>query len=91
MNWINVATIVAVIVMVALGIYFFTWMSKSQRAAAEQYREQMSAAAAAEAREADAAGETHASEDSHDASAGAGLSAADRLKFEEQHRSSGSV
>ena len=87
MNWVNVATIVAVIVMVALGAYFLVWMTRSQKAAAAQYQEQMRAAAAREAASADEAEEAHES----DAAGGDGLSDADRLKFQEQHRSSGSV
>jgi len=82
MNWINVATIVAVIVMVALGAYFLVWMTRSQKAAAAQYQEQMRGAA--EADEVEEAPES-------DAAGGDGLSDADRLKFQEQHRSSGSV
>jgi len=102
MNWINVALIVSVIVMVALGVYFLTWMTKSQRIAAEQYQEQMRAAAAAEALAADGPGEpgeTCASDEPDEAAetpgsdeaAGGGLTAADHLKFKEQHRSSGPV
>ena len=87
MNWINVATIVAVIVMVALGAYFFVWMSRSQKAAAAQYQEQMRVAASREAAEADEVEEAPES----DAAGGDGLSDADRVKFQEQHRSSGSV
>ena len=102
MNWINVALIVSVIVMVALGVYFLTWMTKSQRIAAAQYQEQMRAAAAAEALGADGPGEpgeTSASDEPDEAAetagsdeaAGGGLSDADRLKFREQHRGGGSV
>ena len=102
MNWINVALIVSLIVMVALGVYFLTWMTKSQRIAAAQYQEQMRAEAAAEALEADVPGEpgeTPASDEPDEAeetagsdeAAGGGLSDADRLKFQEQRPSSGPV
>jgi type II secretory pathway pseudopilin PulG len=87
MNWINVALIISVIVMVALGVYFLTWMTKSQRRAAEQYQEQLRAAAAREATEADEAQEARES----DAAGGDGHSDADRLEFQGPHRSSGSV
>ena len=93
MNWVSVATIVAVIVMVALGAYFLVWMTRSQKAAAAQYQEQMRAAAAAEARALEEPAEARPPDetDAANTAGGGGLSDADRLKFQEQHRSSGSV
>ena len=87
MNWVNVAMIISVIAMFAVGAYFLVWMTSSQKRAAAEYREQMSASADADARAPDEPVET----DEADASSGSGLPDADRLRFEEQHRSSGSV
>jgi Tfp pilus assembly protein PilN len=88
MNWLNVATIVSALVMVALGVYFLTWMTKNQRRAAEQYQEQQRAAAAAEAPEAD---EVDVPQEGTEVVGESGLSDADRLESQEQHPSSGSV
>lgn len=87
MNWINLATIVAVVVMVALGAYFIVWMTKNQKRAAAEYREQMDSIAAGEDRDPDHLDETGETGGVD----GGALSDTDRLRFEEQHRSSGSV
>jgi hypothetical protein len=68
MNWTNVATIVALIAMVAIGGYFIAWMTKNQKRAAAEYRAQMDAAAAREAGEPDVSGEM----DDADAAGGGG-------------------
>jgi type II secretory pathway pseudopilin PulG len=83
MNWVNVATIVAVIVMVALGAYFLVWMTRSQKAAAEQYQEQLRAAAAREAAEAADADAADGAREP-DAAGGEDLSDAGRLKYSGQ-------
>ena len=58
MNWVNVAMIISVIAMFAVGAYFLVWMTSSQKRAAAEYREQMSSSAAGEAREPDESEET---------------------------------